>query len=66
MSRRRFLNVPARPFDIFILLAIFANCVALGVSKPFPEDDSNSTNHDLVSRTQEEVWTPETGDATRD
>ncbi|KAF3860991.1 hypothetical protein F7725_001246 [Dissostichus mawsoni] len=24
-----------------------ANCVALGVSKPFPEDDSNSTNHDL-------------------
>ncbi|TSW62388.1 Voltage-dependent L-type calcium channel subunit alpha-1D [Bagarius yarrelli] len=36
-----------RPFDIFILLAIFANCVALGVSKPFPEDDSNATNHDL-------------------
>ncbi|KAM7405357.1 hypothetical protein PAMP_012625 [Pampus punctatissimus] len=36
-----------KPFDIFILLAIFANCVALGVSKPFPEDDSNSTNHDL-------------------
>uniref|UniRef100_A0A3B5PXN3 Ion transport domain-containing protein n=1 Tax=Xiphophorus maculatus TaxID=8083 RepID=A0A3B5PXN3_XIPMA len=36
-----------QPFDIFILLAIFANCVALGVSKPFPEDDSNSTNHDL-------------------
>ncbi|KAK3539348.1 hypothetical protein QTP70_003835 [Hemibagrus guttatus] len=27
--------------------AIFANCVALGVSKPFPEDDSNATNHDL-------------------
>uniref|UniRef100_A0AAR2KS06 Voltage-dependent L-type calcium channel subunit alpha n=1 Tax=Pygocentrus nattereri TaxID=42514 RepID=A0AAR2KS06_PYGNA len=36
------------PFDIFILLAIFANCVALGVSKPFPEDDSNATNHNLV------------------
>ncbi|KAJ8016796.1 hypothetical protein DPEC_G00011080 [Dallia pectoralis] len=35
------------PFDIFILLAIFANCVALGVSKPFPEEDSNSTNHNL-------------------
>lgn len=46
-----FLNVSVRPFDIFILLAIFANCVALGVSKPFPEDDSNSTNHDLVSST---------------
>ncbi|XP_076847620.1 voltage-dependent L-type calcium channel subunit alpha-1D [Brachyhypopomus gauderio] len=35
------------PFDIFILLAIFANCVALGVSRPFPEDDSNATNHNL-------------------
>ncbi|XP_051949884.1 voltage-dependent L-type calcium channel subunit alpha-1D [Xyrauchen texanus] len=38
---------PQCPFDIFILLAIFANCVALGVSKPFPEDDSNATNHNL-------------------
>lgn len=47
-----FLSAPLRPFDIFILLAIFANCVALGVSKPFPEDDSNSTNHDLVSPEQ--------------
>ncbi|XP_072571307.1 voltage-dependent L-type calcium channel subunit alpha-1D-like isoform X2 [Paramormyrops kingsleyae] len=36
-----------KPFDIFILLAIFANCVALGVAKPFPEDDSNPTNHAL-------------------
>ncbi|GAA6106826.1 voltage-dependent L-type calcium channel subunit alpha-1D [Tachysurus ichikawai] len=35
------------PFDIFILLAIIANCVALGVSRPFPEDDSNATNHNL-------------------
>lgn len=43
------LTCDSRPFDIFILLAIFANCVALGVSKPFPEDDSNATNHDLVS-----------------
>ena len=41
----------SRPFDIFILIAIFANCIALGVSKPFPEEDSNSTNHDLVSTT---------------
>ncbi|XP_016084368.1 voltage-dependent L-type calcium channel subunit alpha-1F [Sinocyclocheilus grahami] len=38
-----------KPFDIFILLAIFANCVALGVSKPFPEDDSNATNHNLMN-----------------
>ncbi|XP_069795814.1 voltage-dependent L-type calcium channel subunit alpha-1D-like isoform X3 [Narcine bancroftii] len=36
-----------KPFDIFILIAIFANCVALAIYIPFPEDDSNSTNHDL-------------------
>ncbi|GAA6101360.1 calcium channel, voltage-dependent, L type, alpha 1D subunit, a isoform X1 [Tachysurus ichikawai] len=36
-----------RPFDVFILIAIFANCMALAVYIPFPEDDSNSTNHDL-------------------
>uniref|UniRef100_A0A4W6E2B6 Voltage-dependent L-type calcium channel subunit alpha n=1 Tax=Lates calcarifer TaxID=8187 RepID=A0A4W6E2B6_LATCA len=35
------------PFDIFILLAIFANCVAMGVTKPYPDDDSNATNHKL-------------------
>uniref|UniRef100_A0A3B3WFV6 Ion transport domain-containing protein n=1 Tax=Poecilia mexicana TaxID=48701 RepID=A0A3B3WFV6_9TELE len=39
------LNPP--PFDIFILLAIFANCVAMGVTKPYPDDDSNPTNHQL-------------------
>ncbi|ROI69443.1 Voltage-dependent L-type calcium channel subunit alpha-1D [Anabarilius grahami] len=42
-----FTQCTFKPFDIFILLAIFANCVALGVSKPFPEDDSNATNHNL-------------------
>ncbi|XP_069393041.1 calcium channel, voltage-dependent, L type, alpha 1D subunit, a isoform X7 [Paralichthys olivaceus] len=36
-----------KPFDIFILIAIFANCMALAVYVPFPEDDSNSINHDL-------------------
>uniref|UniRef100_A0A3B3IKZ3 Voltage-dependent L-type calcium channel subunit alpha n=1 Tax=Oryzias latipes TaxID=8090 RepID=A0A3B3IKZ3_ORYLA len=36
-----------KPFDIFILIAIFANCMALAVYIPFPEDDSNSINHDL-------------------
>ncbi|KAM4720909.1 LOW QUALITY PROTEIN: voltage-dependent L-type calcium channel subunit alpha-1D [Rhinophrynus dorsalis] len=36
-----------KPFDIFILVAIFANCVALAVYIPFPYDDSNSTNHNL-------------------
>uniref|UniRef100_A0A8C1E156 Voltage-dependent L-type calcium channel subunit alpha n=1 Tax=Cyprinus carpio carpio TaxID=630221 RepID=A0A8C1E156_CYPCA len=48
--RRACINlVEWKPFDIFILLSIFANCVALAVYIPFPEDDSNSTNHDLVS-----------------
>ncbi|KAF4070507.1 hypothetical protein AMELA_G00286230 [Ameiurus melas] len=28
-------------------VSIIANCVALGVSRPFPEDDSNATNHNL-------------------
>lgn len=43
------LTAVLRPFDIFILLAIFANCVAMGVTKPYPDDDSNATNHKLVS-----------------
>lgn len=43
------LTSTLRPFDIFILLAIFANCVAMGVTKPYPDDDSNVTNHKLVS-----------------
>ncbi|KAG7270553.1 hypothetical protein CRUP_025155 [Coryphaenoides rupestris] len=41
------LALSRRPFDIFILLAIFANCVAMGVTKPYPDDDSNATNHQL-------------------
>ena len=46
-----FLNIfpLCRPFDIFILLSIFANCVALAIYIPFPGDDSNSTNQELVS-----------------
>ncbi|XP_057213136.1 voltage-dependent L-type calcium channel subunit alpha-1D isoform X3 [Triplophysa rosa] len=46
--RRACINlVEWKPFDIFILLSIFANCVALAIYIPFPEDDSNSTNSDL-------------------
>ncbi|XP_061745536.1 voltage-dependent L-type calcium channel subunit alpha-1D-like [Nerophis ophidion] len=33
-----------KPFDVFILLCIFANCVALAVYMPLPADDSNYTN----------------------
>ncbi|KAM5335798.1 voltage-dependent L-type calcium channel subunit alpha-1C isoform 38-T38 [Glossophaga mutica] len=35
------------PFEIIILLTIFANCVALAIYIPFPEDDSNATNSNL-------------------
>lgn len=43
------LNFSLRPFEIIILMTIFANCVALAVYIPFPEDDSNATNSNLVS-----------------
>ncbi|XP_068394681.1 voltage-dependent L-type calcium channel subunit alpha-1S [Eschrichtius robustus] len=33
-----------RPFETIILLTIFANCVALAVYLPMPEDDSNTLN----------------------
>ncbi|XP_051011162.1 voltage-dependent L-type calcium channel subunit alpha-1C isoform X29 [Acomys russatus] len=42
-----FLNSFLRPFEIIILLTIFANCVALAIYIPFPEDDSNATNSNL-------------------
>ncbi|XP_068599075.1 dihydropyridine-sensitive L-type skeletal muscle calcium channel subunit alpha-1-like [Brachionichthys hirsutus] len=38
-----------KPFEIIILLAIFANCVALAVYLPMPEEDSNKTNSNLES-----------------
>lgn len=50
LSISSFLNASLRPFEIIILMTIFANCVALAVYIPFPEDDSNATNGNLVSR----------------
>ncbi|KAJ8370199.1 hypothetical protein SKAU_G00102270 [Synaphobranchus kaupii] len=38
-----------KPFEIIILLTIFANCVALAVFLPMPEEDSNNTNTNLES-----------------
>ncbi|XP_054318738.1 voltage-dependent L-type calcium channel subunit alpha-1S [Pongo pygmaeus] len=35
---------PGPPFETIILLTIFANCVALAVYLPMPEDDNNSLN----------------------
>jgi len=34
---------------MFILATIFANCVALAVSTPYPGNDSDETNKVLVS-----------------
>ncbi|XP_064107830.1 muscle calcium channel subunit alpha-1-like isoform X37 [Macrobrachium nipponense] len=36
-----------KPFEWFILLTIFANCVALAVYTPYPHSDSNATNAKL-------------------
>ncbi|XP_077337609.1 voltage-dependent L-type calcium channel subunit alpha-1S isoform X2 [Lithobates pipiens] len=33
-----------KPFEMIILLTIFANCVALAIFLPMPEEDTNSTN----------------------
>uniref|UniRef100_A0A8C8A1Q2 Voltage-dependent L-type calcium channel subunit alpha n=1 Tax=Oryzias sinensis TaxID=183150 RepID=A0A8C8A1Q2_9TELE len=38
-----------KPFEVIILLSIFANCVALAVYLPMPEEDSNNTNSNLES-----------------
>ncbi|XP_060087546.1 LOW QUALITY PROTEIN: voltage-dependent L-type calcium channel subunit alpha-1S [Heteronotia binoei] len=36
-----------KPFETIILLTIFANCVALAIYLPMPEDDSNKVNSRL-------------------
>lgn len=38
-----------KTFEIIILLTIFANCVALAVFLPMPEEDTNNTNSSLES-----------------
>ncbi len=37
------------PFEWLILITIFANCVALAIATPFPQNDSNTINLTLVS-----------------
>lgn len=48
--RASLLNAGRRPFETIILLTIFANCVALAVYVPMPEDDNNALNVGLVRR----------------
>uniref|UniRef100_A0A7N8Y4B3 Voltage-dependent L-type calcium channel subunit alpha n=1 Tax=Mastacembelus armatus TaxID=205130 RepID=A0A7N8Y4B3_9TELE len=42
-------TLPSRTFEIVILLTIFANCIALAVFLPMPEEDTNNTNSSLES-----------------
>ena len=47
----KFLTLnPFRPFEIFIYLAIFANCVSLAMYKPMPKSDVDETSSVLVSQ----------------
>lgn len=48
------LTLTLRPFEIIILLTIFANCVALAIYLPMPEDDTNIANSSLVRSS----WSP--------
>ncbi|XP_048859037.1 dihydropyridine-sensitive L-type skeletal muscle calcium channel subunit alpha-1-like isoform X1 [Brienomyrus brachyistius] len=48
--RRKCISIVEwKPFEIIILLAIFANCIALAVFSPMPEEDTNSSNANLES-----------------
>uniref|UniRef100_A0A672LSM7 Dihydropyridine-sensitive L-type skeletal muscle calcium channel subunit alpha-1 n=1 Tax=Sinocyclocheilus grahami TaxID=75366 RepID=A0A672LSM7_SINGR len=48
-----------KPFEIIILLTIFANCVALAVFLPMPEEDTNNTNLTLVRTNFENIFATE-------
>ena len=43
-----YLNFAPTPFDILILITIFANCAALAAYEPLPEQDSSEINENLV------------------
>lgn len=43
-----FLNFVLKPFDVMILITIFANCAALAAYEPLPEKDSSEVNEGLV------------------
>jgi len=46
--RKLFIDVVEwKAFEYFILVTIFANCVALGIYTPYPESDSNDINSAL-------------------
>lgn len=44
-----FLNSFLKPFDVMILITIFANCAALAAYEPLPGRDSSEVNEGLVS-----------------
>uniref|UniRef100_A0A3Q2WCL3 Voltage-dependent L-type calcium channel subunit alpha n=1 Tax=Haplochromis burtoni TaxID=8153 RepID=A0A3Q2WCL3_HAPBU len=47
--RKACINIVEWTFEIIILLTIFANCIALAVFLPMPEEDTNNTNLNLES-----------------
>jgi len=46
------MNVFFRAFEYFILTTIFANCVALAINTPYPNNDSDEVNDVLVRISQ--------------
>lgn len=38
-----------KPFEYFILLTIFVNCILLAANTPLPQDDKSDLNIKLVS-----------------
>ena len=45
-----FYSLANRPFDIFILLNIFATCAVLAAYEPLPNQDTSETNDKLVRK----------------
>ena len=39
-----------KPFEYFILLTIFVNCILLAANKPLPKEDKSDLNVELVSK----------------
>lgn len=42
-----------KPFEYFILLTIFVNCILLAANTPLPNNDKSDLNQKLVSRNLE-------------
>ena len=45
----RYFLTEDKPFEYFILLTIFVNCILLAANTPLPEEDKSDLNVTLVS-----------------